>query len=107
MGPQFVFKTYNCTGSNSSLSEAETVEVEPMSGSGGGVARSNPVNMPSARPIVPVLVHSGSTSEYTLVISIRRGDSGSGADVRQWGLPPCQHALREAHRARASTLWLH
>ncbi|VVC92267.1 unnamed protein product [Leptidea sinapis] len=40
MGPQFVFKTYNCTGSNSSLSEAETVEVETtaVAAGGGGLA---------------------------------------------------------------------
>ncbi|KAL0883655.1 hypothetical protein ABMA27_015781 [Loxostege sticticalis] len=60
MGPQFVFKTYNCTGSNSSLSEAETVEVETSASR--GVARSNPVNMPGVRPIVPVLIDSGSAS---------------------------------------------
>ncbi|XP_028175856.1 uncharacterized protein LOC114364067 isoform X2 [Ostrinia furnacalis] len=60
MGPQFVFKTYNCTGSNSSLSEAETVEVETTAPR--GVARSNPVNMPGVRPIVPVLIDSGSAS---------------------------------------------
>lgn len=45
--------------SNSSLSEAETVEVEAT-----GAARSTPVNMPGVRPIVPVLIDSGSASEY-------------------------------------------
>ncbi|XP_037871020.1 uncharacterized protein LOC101744657 isoform X2 [Bombyx mori] len=68
MGPQFVFKTYNFTGSNSSLSEAETVEVE------SGVARSTPVNMPGVRPLVPVLVDSGSASslEHSPSDSFRR-----------------------------------
>ncbi|CAB3229231.1 unnamed protein product [Arctia plantaginis] len=69
MGPQFVFKTYNCTGSSSSLSEAETVEVDA-----GGPARSNPVNMPGVRPVVPVLIDSGSASslEHSPSDSFRR-----------------------------------
>ncbi|GBP48283.1 Breast carcinoma-amplified sequence 3 homolog [Eumeta japonica] len=54
MGPQFVFKTYNLSGSTSSLSEAEAVEV------GSSVARSTPVNMPG-RPL-PLLVDEGSAS---------------------------------------------
>ncbi|XP_037302060.1 breast carcinoma-amplified sequence 3 homolog [Manduca sexta] len=89
MGPQFVFKTYNLTGSNSSLSEAETVEVEA-----GGVARSNPVNMPGARPLVPVLVDSGSASslEHSPSDSCRRksllAESGRAASV-------CDVQLRE------------
>ncbi|KAG6461726.1 hypothetical protein O3G_MSEX012820 [Manduca sexta] len=74
MGPQFVFKTYNLTGSNSSLSEAETVEVEA-----GGVARSNPVNMPGARPLVPVLVDSGSASKH------------QAYNIFFLGLPPSSH----------------
>ncbi|XP_045492824.1 breast carcinoma-amplified sequence 3 homolog [Colias croceus] len=71
MGPQFVFKTYNC-GSNSSLSEAEAVEVD--TGAGGGAARSNPVNMPGVRPVVPVLISSGSASslEHSPSDSFRR-----------------------------------
>ncbi|XP_050681513.1 breast carcinoma-amplified sequence 3 homolog isoform X2 [Leptidea sinapis] len=79
MGPQFVFKTYNCTGSNSSLSEAETVEVETTAvaaGGGGGsrTATSKPVNMPGVRPIVPVLIDSGSASslEHSPSDSLRR-----------------------------------
>ncbi|KAG7305324.1 hypothetical protein JYU34_009386 [Plutella xylostella] len=60
MGPQFVFKTYTHCGSNSSLSEAEAVEVETSVGR--PVARSNPVNVPGVRPIVPVLIDSGSAS---------------------------------------------
>ncbi|CAK1551589.1 unnamed protein product [Leptosia nina] len=71
MGPQFVFKTYNC-GSNSSLSEAEAVEVDTSAGA--GAARSNPVNMPGVRPIVPVLIESGSASslEHSPSDSFRR-----------------------------------
>lgn len=94
MGPQFVFKTYNSTGyvilvlckntekyysvvllyrcykkyfefrSNSSLSEAEAVEVDTSAA--GSVARSNPVNMPGVRPVVPVLIDSGSASKYPI-----------------------------------------
>ncbi|KAJ0179162.1 hypothetical protein K1T71_004874 [Dendrolimus kikuchii] len=92
MGPQFVFKTYNCTGSSSSLSEAETVEVE--SGVGRGVARSNPVNMPGVRPIVPVLIDSGSASslEHSPSDSCRRksllAESGRATSV-------CDVQLRE------------
>ncbi|CAH4036543.1 uncharacterized protein LOC123711094 isoform X2 [Pieris brassicae] len=71
MGPQFVFKTYNC-GSNSSLSEAEAVEVDTSACV--GAARSNPVNMPGVRPIVPVLIESGSASslEHSPSDSFRR-----------------------------------
>ncbi|OWR44363.1 Breast carcinoma-amplified protein 3 [Danaus plexippus plexippus] len=70
MGPQFVFKTYNCTGSTSSLSEAEAVEVDASA----APARSNPVNMPGARPAVPVLIDSGSASslEHSPSDSFRR-----------------------------------
>ncbi|CAH0717428.1 unnamed protein product, partial [Brenthis ino] len=72
MGPQFVFKTYNITGSNSSLSEAEAVEVDTSAAR--GAARSTPVNMPGARPVVPVLVDSGSASslEHSPSDSFRR-----------------------------------
>ncbi|XP_077297871.1 breast carcinoma-amplified sequence 3 homolog isoform X2 [Arctopsyche grandis] len=59
MGPQFVFKTYNAaSGTSLSLLDFDAVEV----GTGPAVARSNPVNMPGARPIVPVLIESGSAS---------------------------------------------
>ncbi|XP_075972634.1 uncharacterized protein LOC142974285 [Anticarsia gemmatalis] len=92
MGPQFVFKTYNCTGSNSSLSEAETVEVDTSAAR--GVARSNPVNMPGVRPVVPVLIDSGSASslEHSPSDSFRRksllADSGRAPSV-------CDVQLRE------------
>ncbi|CAG2053894.1 unnamed protein product [Timema podura] len=48
-----------------SLLELETVDVG--AGQGSRPARSNPVNMPlnaGARPIVPVLIESGSSSSY-------------------------------------------
>lgn len=92
MGPQFVFKTYNCTGSNSSLSEAETVEVDTSAAR--GVARSNPVNMPGVRPVVPVLIDSGSASslEHSPSDSFRRksllAETGRAASV-------CDVQLRE------------
>ncbi|XP_050341979.1 uncharacterized protein LOC126768116 isoform X2 [Nymphalis io] len=72
MGPQFVFKTYNNTGSSSSLSEAEAVEVDTSAAR--GAARSNPVNMPGVRPVVPVLIDSGSASslEHSPSDSFRR-----------------------------------
>lgn len=41
-----------------SLLDSDAVEV----GTGPAVARSNPVNMPGARPMVPVLIESGSAS---------------------------------------------
>ncbi|XP_052738207.1 breast carcinoma-amplified sequence 3 homolog isoform X2 [Bicyclus anynana] len=92
MGPQFVFKTYNSTGSNSSLSEAEAVEVDTSAAR--GAARSNPVNMPGARPVVPVLVDSGSASslEHSPSDSFRRksllAESGRAPSV-------CDVQLRE------------
>ncbi|XP_013161529.1 PREDICTED: uncharacterized protein LOC106113351 [Papilio xuthus] len=89
MGPQFVFKTYNCTGSNSSLSEAETVEVEA---GGRGAARSTPVNMPGARPAVPVLIDSGSASslEHSPSDSFRRKSL-----LAESGRASCDVQLRE------------
>nr|XP_049696903.1 breast carcinoma-amplified sequence 3 homolog [Helicoverpa armigera] len=104
MGPQFVFKTYNCTGSSSSLSEAETVEVC------AGPARSNPVNMPGARPVVPVLIDSGSASslEHSPSDSFRRksllAESGRAASVCDVQLrEDLAEAMKEDHgAARAS-----
>ncbi|XP_060800827.1 uncharacterized protein LOC106134548 [Amyelois transitella] len=86
MGPQFVFKTYNCTGSNSSLSEAETVDVELHN-----VARSNPVNVPAARPIVPVLIDSGSCSSLEQSPS----DGFRRRSVAEGRAPACDLQLRE------------
>nr|CAD7263741.1 unnamed protein product [Timema shepardi] len=66
MGPQFTFKTYTTSsGAPLSLLEMETVDVGV--GHGSRPARSNPVNMPlsaGTRPIVPVLIESGSSSSY-------------------------------------------
>ncbi|XP_052751585.1 uncharacterized protein LOC113523466 [Galleria mellonella] len=100
MGPQFVFKTYSCTGSSSSLSEAETVEVEA---GGAGVARSTPVNMPAARPLVPVLVDSGSASSLEQsplegarrksLVTEYRGSGSGGASGGGGGV--CDVQLRE------------
>ncbi|CAH2063680.1 unnamed protein product, partial [Iphiclides podalirius] len=101
MGPQFVFKTYNCTGSNSSLSEAETVEVDTSSAR--GAARSTPVNMPGVRPIVPVLIDSGSASSLEhcaigqLPAQISAGRERKG-DLRLRGWP---REERGGHVARS------
>ncbi|CAG9791787.1 unnamed protein product [Diatraea saccharalis] len=71
--------------SSSSLSEAETVEVDTSAAR--GVARSNPVNMPGVRPIVPVLIDSGSASslEHSPSDSFRRksllSESGRAASL--------------------------
>lgn len=63
MGPQFVFKLYN-TPSGHSLAHIDMESVEV-----GARARSTPVNMPSSlsassRPLVPVLIESGSCSSH-------------------------------------------
>ncbi|KAL7029571.1 hypothetical protein ACKWTF_006290 [Chironomus riparius] len=65
MGPQFVFKLYN-TQSGNSLAHIDMESIEV-----GARARSTPVNMPtmpnssaSTRPLVPVLIESGSCSSY-------------------------------------------
>ncbi|XP_047989592.1 uncharacterized protein LOC125228918 isoform X2 [Leguminivora glycinivorella] len=119
MGPQFIFKTYNTTGSNSSLSEAEAVEVDTSAA--GSVARSNPVNMPGVRPVVPVMVDSGSASslEHSPSDSFRRksllADSGraSVCDVQlredlaeamkeDHGWPREREREREREEARAA-----
>ncbi|KAJ2938854.1 hypothetical protein O0L34_g18482 [Tuta absoluta] len=82
-----------------------------MSGSGGGVARSNPVNMPSARPIVPVLVHSGSTSslEHSPSDSFRRksllAESGRAASVCDVQLKEdLAEAMKEDHGWREEVM---
>ncbi|XP_033609769.1 breast carcinoma-amplified sequence 3 homolog isoform X3 [Cryptotermes secundus] len=67
MGPQFTFKTYNSAVSGVPLSLLELEAVEVGVGSGSRPARSNPVNMPissGSRPVVPVLIESGSGSSY-------------------------------------------
>ncbi|KAK7865422.1 hypothetical protein R5R35_012788 [Gryllus longicercus] len=65
MGPQFTFKTYTSTAVGAPLSLLEMEAVEIGTGVGSRPARSNPVNMPlSGRPVVPVLIESGSASSY-------------------------------------------
>ncbi|CAH2243582.1 jg12892 [Pararge aegeria aegeria] len=105
MGPQFVFKTYNSTGSNSSLSEAEAVEVDTSAAR--GAARSNPVNMPGVRPIVPVLIDSGSASslEHSPSDSFRRksllAESGRAPSVCDVQLKEdLAEAMKEDHGLR-------
>uniref|UniRef100_U5ES95 Putative breast carcinoma amplified sequence n=1 Tax=Corethrella appendiculata TaxID=1370023 RepID=U5ES95_9DIPT len=65
MGPQFMFKTYNTpSGSPLSSIDLEAVEIGTLV---NRPARSNPMNMPHStgmRPLVPVLIESGSCSSY-------------------------------------------
>ncbi|XP_063375012.1 uncharacterized protein LOC134662670 [Cydia amplana] len=101
MGPQFIFKTYNTTGSNSSLSEVEAVEVDTSAA--GSVARSNPVNMPGVRPVVPVMVDSGSASslEHSPSDSFRRksqlADSGRASVCDVQLREDLAEAMKEDH----------
>ncbi|XP_063530676.1 uncharacterized protein LOC134741710 [Cydia strobilella] len=101
MGPQFIFKTYNTTGSNSSLSEVEAVEVDTSAA--GSVARSNPVNMPGVRPVVPVVVDSGSASslEHSPSDSFRRksllADSGRASVCDVQLREDLAEAMKEDH----------
>ncbi|XP_066992105.2 breast carcinoma-amplified sequence 3 homolog [Anabrus simplex] len=82
MGPQFTFKTYNApAGTPVSLLELEAVEVG--TGVGSRPARSNPVNMPlsgGGRPIVPVLIESGSASSYEQSPRLVEVYGGEGGD---------------------------
>lgn len=48
-----------------SLQDVEAVEVGTVPVS--RPARSNPVNMPGGRPVVPVLIESGSGSTFYLI----------------------------------------
>ncbi|XP_047110731.1 breast carcinoma-amplified sequence 3 homolog [Schistocerca piceifrons] len=83
MGPQFTFKTYNGTpGTPLSLLEAEAVDIG--NGTGSRPARSNPMNMPistgGTRPIVPVLIESGSSSSYEQSPRLMEVYGGDGVD---------------------------
>lgn len=86
MGPQITFKTYTSTssGSNVSLQDVEAVEVGTVPVS--RPARSNPVNMPAGgRPVVPVLIESGSGSSYEQsphLLEVYGADSG---EAEHWG----------------------
>ncbi|XP_041973444.1 breast carcinoma-amplified sequence 3 homolog isoform X2 [Aricia agestis] len=83
MGPQFVFKTYNCSGSTSSLSEGEA-ECEAR-------ARSTPVNVPAARPRLPVLVGDGSPSS----LEHSPSDGARRKSLLSTGSGVCDVQLRE------------
>ncbi|KDR16621.1 Breast carcinoma-amplified sequence 3-like protein [Zootermopsis nevadensis] len=83
MGPQFTFKTYNSAVSGVPLSLLELEAVEVGVGSGSRPARSNPVNMPissSSRPVVPVLIESGSGSSYEQSPRLLETYGADGAD---------------------------
>lgn len=58
-----VLNVFMLLRSTTSLSEAETVDVDPSAAT--ALPRSNPVNMPAARPLVPVFIDSGSASKCT------------------------------------------
>lgn len=91
MGPQFIFKTYN-TPSGAPLQHIDMEAVEIGLGAngnagivnGGRPARSNPVNMPNTeKPIVPVLIESGSYSKLSLRKVKRYGENNVFFFVRQ------------------------
>ncbi|XP_058175788.1 uncharacterized protein LOC131290642 [Anopheles ziemanni] len=117
MGPQFMFKTYN-TPSGSPLSSIDTDAVEICTGGGGGVGggtggaggslynrppqRSNPMNMPLAggmmRPLVPVLIESGSCSSYEQsprMMNMNEFRHHENLDTEFSSLGPVESQLRE------------
>uniref|UniRef100_A0AAG5DQU3 BCAS3 domain-containing protein n=1 Tax=Anopheles atroparvus TaxID=41427 RepID=A0AAG5DQU3_ANOAO len=115
MGPQFMFKTYN-TPSGSPLSSIDTdaVEICPAGGSGSGggaggsanlynrpLQRSNPMNMPLAggmmRPLVPVLIESGSCSyeQSPRMMNMNEFRHHENLDTEFSSLGPVESQLRE------------
>lgn len=105
MGPQFMFKTYN-TPSGSPLTSIDTESVEIGAGSaGGGIvnrpARSNPMNMPVSggmRPLVPVLIESGSCSSYEQsprMMNMTEFRHHENLDTEFSSLGPVESQLRE------------
>ncbi|XP_049300979.1 breast carcinoma-amplified sequence 3 homolog isoform X5 [Anopheles funestus] len=107
MGPQFMFKTYN-TPSGSPLSSIDTEAVEICTGSGSGnvfnrsLQRSNPMNMPLVggmmRPLVPVLIESGSCSSYEQsprMMNMNEFRHHENLDTEFSSLGPVESQLRE------------
>ncbi|XP_053678611.1 uncharacterized protein LOC128728987 [Anopheles nili] len=110
MGPQFMFKTYN-TPSGSPLSSIDTEAVEICTGGAGGggsggvynrpLQRSNPMNMPLAggmRPLVPVLIESGSCSSYEQsprMMNMNEFRHHENLDTEFSSLGPVESQLRE------------
>lgn len=104
MGPQFMFKTYN-TPSGSPLTSIDTESVEIGAASAGGTvnrpARSNPMNMPVSggmRPLVPVLIESGSCSSYEQsprMMNMNEFRHHENLDTEFSSLGPVESQLRE------------
>lgn len=102
MGPQFMFKTYN-TPSGSPLTSIDTESVEIGAGSGtvNRPARSNPMNMPVSggmRPLVPVLIESGSCSSYEQsprMMNMTEFRHHENLDTEFSSLGPVESQLRE------------
>ncbi|XP_065084761.1 breast carcinoma-amplified sequence 3 homolog isoform X2 [Ochlerotatus camptorhynchus] len=100
MGPQFMFKTYN-TPSGSPLTSIDTDSVEI--GPGNMVnrpARSNPMNMPISggmRPLVPILIESGSCSyeQSPRMINMPDFRHQENLDTEFSSLGPVESQLRE------------
>ncbi|XP_058816172.1 breast carcinoma-amplified sequence 3 homolog isoform X2 [Topomyia yanbarensis] len=100
MGPQFMFKTYN-TPSGSPLTSIDTESVEIGAGSTvNRPARSNPMNMPISggmRPLVPVLIESGSCSyeQSPRMINMTELRHHENLDTEFSSLGPVESQLRE------------
>ncbi|XP_053681788.1 uncharacterized protein LOC128732540 isoform X2 [Sabethes cyaneus] len=100
MGPQFMFKTYN-TPSGSPLTSIDTDSVEIGAGSTiNRPARSNPMNMPISggmRPLVPVLIESGSCSyeQSPRMINMTEFRQHESLDTEFSSLGPVESQLRE------------
>uniref|UniRef100_A0A1Q3FAA9 Putative breast carcinoma amplified sequence 3 n=1 Tax=Culex tarsalis TaxID=7177 RepID=A0A1Q3FAA9_CULTA len=102
MGPQFMFKTYN-TPSGSPLTSIDTESVEIGAGAGtvNRPARSNPMNMPVSggmRPLVPVLIESGSCSSYEQsprMMNMNEFRHHENLDTEFSSLGPVESQLRE------------
>ncbi|XP_055526525.1 breast carcinoma-amplified sequence 3 homolog isoform X2 [Wyeomyia smithii] len=100
MGPQFMFKTYN-TPSGSPLTSIDTDSVEIGAGTTiNRPARSNPMNMPISggmRPLVPVLIESGSCSyeQSPRMINMTEFRHHENLDTEFASLGPVESQLRE------------
>lgn len=101
MGPQFMFKTYN-TPSGSPLTSIDTESVEIGAGSTvNRPARSNPMNMPISggmRPLVPILIESGSCSSYEQsprMMNMTEFRHHENLDTEFSSLGPVESQLRE------------
>ncbi|KAG8234132.1 hypothetical protein J437_LFUL007498 [Ladona fulva] len=86
MGPQFVFKTYNCTLSGPSIGmEAPDPDASQIPNtSGARHNRSDPVGMPGNNrggPLVPVVIESGSGSSFEQSPRLLEAYSSAEAEI--------------------------